>query len=306
MAENGVVLAESERFRREGELVVVDVDTERLRVERVRQTSFADAVHGAGPAYRIVALEAVPAPAAAAAAAAGGRAPLRAGRPRDARRALPRGVLDPDRRARPPRGAHRREPARARPLRRARLDAGAARVRAHARPAAPPARRRCSRSPCPASAPRRARSRARARSRPAWGAELREIDIRPACVQHISDIGLDPGDHESITYQNLQARERTQVLMDLANKEGGHRRRHRRPVGARAGLRDLRRRPDRDVQRERERAEDAGAPPRRVGGRARRERARARHAAGGARRRPSRRSWCRRGGTARSATGPRS
>jgi NAD+ synthase (glutamine-hydrolysing) len=53
------------------------------------------------------------------------------------------------------------------------------------------------------------------------GAELREIDIRPACEQHIRDIGLDPGDRESATYQNLQARERTQVLMDLANKEGG-------------------------------------------------------------------------------------
>jgi NAD+ synthase (glutamine-hydrolysing) len=55
----------------------------------------------------------------------------------------------------------------------------------------------------------------------AAGAELREIDIRPACLQHIRDIGLDPEDRESATYQNLQARERTQVLMDLANKERG-------------------------------------------------------------------------------------
>ena len=54
-----------------------------------------------------------------------------------------------------------------------------------------------------------------------WGAELREIDIRAACEQHIRDIGLDPADRESVTYQNLQARERTQVLMDLANKESG-------------------------------------------------------------------------------------
>ncbi len=50
---------------------------------------------------------------------------------------------------------------------------------------------------------------------------LREIDIRPACAQHIRDIGLDPEDTKSATYQNLQARERTQILMDLANKEGG-------------------------------------------------------------------------------------
>ena len=52
VAENGVLLAEGERFRRDGELVVTDVDVERLRVERARQTSFADAVHGSGPAYR--------------------------------------------------------------------------------------------------------------------------------------------------------------------------------------------------------------------------------------------------------------
>jgi NAD+ synthase (glutamine-hydrolysing) len=51
--------------------------------------------------------------------------------------------------------------------------------------------------------------------------ELREIDIRPACEQHSRDIGLDPDDRTSATYENLQARERTQVLMDLANKEGG-------------------------------------------------------------------------------------
>jgi NAD+ synthase (glutamine-hydrolysing) len=51
--------------------------------------------------------------------------------------------------------------------------------------------------------------------------ELREIDIRPACEQHIRDIGLDPADRKSVTFQNLQARERTQILMDVANKECG-------------------------------------------------------------------------------------
>jgi NAD+ synthase (glutamine-hydrolysing) len=55
----------------------------------------------------------------------------------------------------------------------------------------------------------------------ALGVGFREIDIRAACRQHILDIGLDPEDTRSATYQNLQARERTQVLMDLANKEGG-------------------------------------------------------------------------------------
>jgi NAD+ synthase (glutamine-hydrolysing) len=55
----------------------------------------------------------------------------------------------------------------------------------------------------------------------ALGVELREIDIRPACEQHIKDIGLPADDRESNTFQNLQARERTQILMDVANKEGG-------------------------------------------------------------------------------------
>lgn len=50
------------------------------------------------------------------------------------------------------------------------------------------------------------------------GAQLREVDIRPACLQHMKDIGHDPSVHD-ITYENTQARERTQILMDLANKE---------------------------------------------------------------------------------------
>lgn len=52
------------------------------------------------------------------------------------------------------------------------------------------------------------------------GAAFREIDIRPACLQHMADIGHDPALHD-VTYENTQARERTQILMDLANKEGG-------------------------------------------------------------------------------------
>ncbi len=49
---------------------------------------------------------------------------------------------------------------------------------------------------------------------------IREIDIRPACLQHFADIGHDPALHD-VTYENVQARERTQLLMDLANKSGG-------------------------------------------------------------------------------------
>ena len=49
---------------------------------------------------------------------------------------------------------------------------------------------------------------------------LREIDIVPACLQHFKDINHNPELHD-ITYENVQARERTQLLMDIANKEGG-------------------------------------------------------------------------------------
>ena len=52
------------------------------------------------------------------------------------------------------------------------------------------------------------------------GAELRMVDIRKACLQHFADIGHDPG-NLSVTYENVQARERTQILMDIANSEGG-------------------------------------------------------------------------------------
>jgi NAD+ synthase (glutamine-hydrolysing) len=52
------------------------------------------------------------------------------------------------------------------------------------------------------------------------GAEVREISIEKACRQHFEDIGHDPSLHDT-TYENSQARERTQILMDLANQENG-------------------------------------------------------------------------------------
>ena len=52
------------------------------------------------------------------------------------------------------------------------------------------------------------------------GAELKIIDIGAAVRQHFADIGHEMGDH-SVTFENAQARERTQVLMDVANQVGG-------------------------------------------------------------------------------------
>ena len=52
------------------------------------------------------------------------------------------------------------------------------------------------------------------------GITLREVSIRAACEQHFKDIDLDPNDR-SAAYENSQARERTQILMDIANAVGG-------------------------------------------------------------------------------------
>jgi len=52
------------------------------------------------------------------------------------------------------------------------------------------------------------------------GITLRQIPIRDAVLQHFRDIDHDPNTHD-ITYENAQARERTQILMDVANQIGG-------------------------------------------------------------------------------------
>ena len=52
------------------------------------------------------------------------------------------------------------------------------------------------------------------------GVQALEIDIKEACTLHCRDIG-HPIDRFDVTYENIQARERTQVLMDYACKEGG-------------------------------------------------------------------------------------
>ncbi len=51
------------------------------------------------------------------------------------------------------------------------------------------------------------------------GASLSEVNIKEAVSLHFRDIGHDPSVHD-VTYENSQARERTQVLMDMANQEG--------------------------------------------------------------------------------------
>ena len=52
------------------------------------------------------------------------------------------------------------------------------------------------------------------------GITVREISIKEACIQHFKDINHDINVHD-VTYENAQARERTQILMDIANQTGG-------------------------------------------------------------------------------------
>ena len=54
----------------------------------------------------------------------------------------------------------------------------------------------------------------------ALGVTLHEINIAAAVTQHFKDIGQDPKNHD-VTYENSQARERTQILMDFSNKVNG-------------------------------------------------------------------------------------
>ena len=52
------------------------------------------------------------------------------------------------------------------------------------------------------------------------GVTIREISIKAACLQHFADIEHDASKHD-VTYENSQARERTQILMDIANQTNG-------------------------------------------------------------------------------------
>ena len=52
------------------------------------------------------------------------------------------------------------------------------------------------------------------------GATVREVSIKEACLQHFRDIGHDVAVHD-VVYENSQARERTQILMDIANQTSG-------------------------------------------------------------------------------------
>jgi NAD+ synthase (glutamine-hydrolysing) len=219
IAEDGVLLAEGERFRRDSQLLVSDVDTERLQVERMRLTSFADA-HGPRTAYRRARLAPIPPP-----------EPHKLERVVDPHPFVPQDPQTLDARCLEIFQVQTAGLAkRVEHTGLSRLVLGLSggldstlallvAVRTFELLARPRQGILAVTMPGPGTTERTLSSARRLAG--ALGVELREIDIRAACAQHIQDIGLDPKDQSSPTYQNLQARERTQILMDLANKEGG-------------------------------------------------------------------------------------
>jgi NAD+ synthase (glutamine-hydrolysing) len=220
VAEYGSLVAEGERFSREDAFVATDVDVERLSVERARQTSFGDALRNAGPPPRRIPVGEIPAP-----------DPPRLLRPVDPHPFVP---TDESRLAERCREVFAIQ---ASGLARRLEHVGAPRavlgvsggldstlallVCARAFDLLRRERRGILAVTMPGFGTTERTLGNAGRLAQAAGAELRTIDIRPACERHIADLGLDPADRESTTYQNLQARERTQILMDLANKEGG-------------------------------------------------------------------------------------
>jgi NAD+ synthase (glutamine-hydrolysing) len=216
VAEDGVVLAESRRFAPEGELIVADVDVEHLRLDRERTTSFGDSLH-AFPAmsWRMVDV-ALPAHAGT---------PLQ--RPIDPAPFIPADNAERNRRTEEiisiqTAGLVKR-------LSHAgigRLVLGlsggldstlALLVAVRAFDALGLPRTEILACTMPGFATS-GRTRANAeRLARACGVTLETIDITEGCLQHFRDIGHDPAVHD-VTYENVQARYRTMILMNRANQ----------------------------------------------------------------------------------------
>lgn len=214
-AENGVVLAESDRFSLTGSELLVDFDLEQLRHERQRNSTFRAAARG--QPYASV--------------AAGPGLPLA-----DSLRALEPHPFVPDDEVEFAARAQEILAIQATGLARRMLSVGDPRLviglsggldSTLALLVALDALERLQRSPKtllavtmpgPATG-ERTLSSARALAR-CSGVELLEIPIHAAVAQHLDDLGHDPGQHD-VTFENAQARERTQLLFNLANKHGG-------------------------------------------------------------------------------------
>jgi NAD+ synthase (glutamine-hydrolysing) len=220
IAENGSIVAETERFRFDTQMIVTDIDVQRLVNERVKNSSFSQA--GLATGYRIFDFE-LP--------NAGAAMPTPLIRPQLAR--LPFVPADPARRAYNCREIFNiQATGLARRLRHTGsrtvvigvsggLDSTLALlVIANAFDRLGLDRRGIQAVTMPGfGTTTRTRSNAE-RLAELLGATLRVIPIAQAVRSHFRDIGHDETVHD-VTYENAQARERTQILMDVANMAGG-------------------------------------------------------------------------------------
>ena len=221
LAENGTILAESALFSHG--ITYADFDLERLAQERRRMTTFADCRRNEARAFTTVTIDSTGAERAA------DKTPalLRAIAPRPF---VPESTTDRAERCRAVIALQAQGLAKR--LRHlgcrcaviglsGGLDSTLALLvtaRAFALCGLPPSHVRAVTMPCFGTTDRTLRN---ARELAAQtGATLMEIPIAAAVRQHFRDIGQDEDVHD-VTYENAQARERTQVLMDIANKEGG-------------------------------------------------------------------------------------
>lgn len=218
IAENGVMVAENRRFCREAELMAADVDVERLSVERLRQKTFGEAA-GEARATRTVLLEPMALPKSA----------------RLLRNIDPHPFVPGEHATLARRCAEIFEIQTAGLARRwehtgskklvlglsGGLDSTLALIVASRTCGLLGRSRRSILAVTMPGFGTTAKTRSLAlRLAETSGVSVREIDIKAACARHLKDIGLSSRDR-SVAYENAQARERTQVLMDLANKENG-------------------------------------------------------------------------------------
>jgi len=218
VAENGVLLAEGQRFKREGELIVTDVDTERLTVERLRQTTFVDLAPSRGSAHRFIAMQPI-----------SPKTPVRLVRAIDAHPFVPQDPRTLDERCQEIfniQAAGLAKRLEQTGIKRVTLGLSggldstlALLVAVHTFDLLGLAREAVLAVTMPGFGTTDQTCRNAGKLASAARATLRQIDIRPACKQHMKDLSLPPDDTQSATFQNIQARERTQILMNLANLE---------------------------------------------------------------------------------------
>ena len=210
------MIVEGDRFSTGEQIVAADVDIEFLRSERMRRNTFAD--YGTTLPPRRIAIT-LPAAAESAFDRTVDPAPFVPHDSGDRRsRCEEIFAIQESRSGQTPRpyGVPLR---RRRHIGRSRFDAGAARDAARIRPPRTRPQRYNRRNDAGFGTTGRTYRNAVTLVRKS-GATLREISIAAACRQHFADIGL-PDEDRSVTYENSQARERTQILMDVANMQGG-------------------------------------------------------------------------------------